>query len=165
MRLLVSFSSLIYAILYRGIKNCKSALNKHVRSPLFSRLLYKAANWQSACSLASLLYSTAIYLTAAVFISFSVAQHCYLSCPRHCLKSFYVVQGPSAVQQAPEPHHEDLHPNMGLSGSRGMVQVKRYAVHASAVTPAFLCVWLEQFCSGVLQAYAMMALSLAVCPT
>ncbi|KAL3158807.1 hypothetical protein ABBQ32_011533 [Trebouxia sp. C0010 RCD-2024] len=33
--------------------------------------------------------------------------------------------GPSAVQQVPEPHHEDLHPHMGLSGNLGMVQVKR----------------------------------------
>lgn len=37
------------------------------------------------------------------------------------------VQGPSAVQQAPEPHHEDLHPHMGLAGDLGMVQAKRYS--------------------------------------
>ena len=37
------------------------------------------------------------------------------------------MQGPSAVQQAPEPHHEDLHPHMGLAGDLGMVQVKRWA--------------------------------------
>lgn len=36
--------------------------------------------------------------------------------------------GPSAVQQAPEPHHENLHPHMGLSGSLGMVQVKRQKI-------------------------------------
>lgn len=35
------------------------------------------------------------------------------------------LQGPSAVQAAPEPHHEDLHPHMGLAGELGAV-IKRY---------------------------------------
>ncbi|DBB14813.1 hypothetical protein WJX82_002302 [Trebouxia sp. C0006] len=46
--------------------------------------------------------------------------------------------GPSAVQQAPEPHHEDLHPHMGLAGDLGMVQVKRQKLGdgQSQLTPA-----------------------------
>ena len=44
-----------------------------------------------------------------------------------------LLQGPSAVQAAPEPHHEDLHPHMGLAGNLGMVQVKRYMTLQSSV--------------------------------
>lgn len=54
--------------------------------------------------------------------------------PSLCLKSplcavhsiTKCLQGPSAVQAAPQPHQEDLHPHMGLAGDLGAVHLKRF---------------------------------------